>query len=173
MNVHTHSTPSKHPSVGRHPDRPARTRVRPTEEPSDTQAGGFSSTLRRVLIAVGITMLTAVLLTTAAAVALYNSPDPTPWILPVSAAALALASLCGGITAGKLNPTAPVAAGLLSGGLTAALLLLISLIFRERGGLVPWAMGSDALLASLMGSVWTRPRKRAPSHGTGGHHTHR
>ena len=57
MNTHSHH-PSQNP-VGRHPDRPARTRVRPSEEPSDTQAGGFSSILRRYPLVLGITALTA------------------------------------------------------------------------------------------------------------------
>ena len=71
MNTHNHH-PSQTP-VGRHPDRPAPTRVRPSEEPSDTQAGGFSSIRRSYPLVLGITALTALLLVTVAALALCNS----------------------------------------------------------------------------------------------------
>ena len=175
MNTHSHH-PSKH-SVGRHPDRLARAprggSARQTEEPSDRAAGGFSSILRGYPLVLGVTAPAAVLLTTVAALALYQSPDPTALILPVSAAVLALASLCGGVTAGKLNPTAPVAAGLLSGGLTAVLLLLISLICGEGMGLIPWGMGIGSLLLHSLGSALTRPRKAAPTHRSGKHTSRR
>ena len=175
MNTHSHH-PSKHP-VGRHPDRPARAprggSARQTEEPSGRVAGGFSSILRRYPLVLGITALTAALLTTIAAFALYKGPDPTALILPVSAAVPALASLCGGITAGKLNPTTPMAAGLLSGGLTAALLLLISLIFGEGMGLISCGMALGATLFHLLGSAITRPRKVSPVHRSGKHTSRR
>ena len=86
---HSSHHPSQRP-VGRHPDRPAHTRVRPSEEPSDTQAGGFSSVLRSYPIVLGITALTALLLITVAALILQNSPDPTALVPPVSAALLAV-----------------------------------------------------------------------------------
>ena len=167
--MNTHSTKSNHPSVGRHPDRPAVHTARQTEEPSDRTGGGFSSILRCYPMILGITALTAVLLVTVAALALYNSSDPTALILPASAAVPTLAALCGGIVAGKLNPTAPMAAGLLSGGLTAALLLLLSLVFGEGGGWISWGMGLGTLLFSLLGSALTRPRKRAAAHSARSH----
>lgn len=175
MNTHSHH-PSRN-SVGRHPDRPARglsrPRTGPTEEPPRRSEGGFSSILRRLLAAWGITVLSAALLTAAAAIVLYNTPDPTPWILPASVAAWLAASLCGGLAAGRLSPSSPVAAGLLSGGGVAALILLVSFAFGEGGGLIPWAMGLGALLLHLVGGALARPRKKAPSHRTGGHPSRR
>lgn len=161
MNTHSHH-PSQHP-VGRHPDRPAHA-ARLMEEPSDTHVGGFSSILRRLLASWGITVLSAALFTVTAAIILYNTPDPTRWLLPASAVALAMASLCGGITAGKLSPASPVAAGLRTGGVMAALILLASFALGEGGELIPWGMGLGALLFHLVGSALARPRKKPPTH---------
>ena len=171
MNTHSH-----HPSqgtVGRHPDRPARTRVRPSEEPSDTQAGGFSSILRSYPLVLGITALTALLLVTVAALALCNSPDPTALISPVSAALLAVSALIGGIAAGNMNKNGPVAASLVCGGLTAVLLILISLIFAGKGDLLPWGMRLSVLPLHLAGGILTRPKPHSPTHTAGKHPTRR
>lgn len=162
MNTHSHH-PSQNP-VGRHPDRPAPTRVRPSEEPSDKQAGGFSSILRGYPLVLGITALTALLLVTVAALVLYNSPDPTALISPVSAAVLAASALIGGIAAGKMNPSSPVAASLVCGGLTAALLILISLFFEGKGDLLAWGMRIGVLPLHLLGGILTRPKPHAPTH---------
>ena len=171
MNTHSHH-PSQNP-VGRHPDRPARTRVRPSEEPSDTQAGGFSSILRSYPLVLGITALSALLLVTAAALVLYNSPDPTALIFPVSAAVLAVSALVGGIVAGKLNRGGSVAASLVCGGLTAALLILLSLCFGGDGDLLAWGMRLSVLPLHLLGGILTRPKPQAPTHTAGKHPTRR
>ena len=170
MNVHTHTTSSKHPSVGRHPDRPAhspaRRGARQTEEPSHQAAGGFSSILRRYPLVLGITLSAAVLLTLAAATVLYSCPDPTRWILPAAALSAALASLCGGMAAGKAFPASPIAAGSLAGGILSALLLLVSMTLGEGGGLIPWGFGGGMLLLHMLGSALTRPRPKRPAHST-------
>ena len=171
MNTHSHH-PSQNP-VGRHPDRPVRNRVRPSEEPSDTQAGGFSSILRSYPVVLGVTALTALLLVTVAALVLYNSPDPTALISPVSAALLAVSALIGGMVAGKLNRNGPVAASLVCGGLTAALLVLISLVFEGKGDLLSWGMRIGVLPLHLLGGILTRPKPHSPTHTAGKHPTHR
>ena len=171
MNTHSHH-PSQNP-VGSHPDRPARTRVRPSEEPSDTQAGGISSILRSYPVVLGVTALTALLLVTVAVLVLYNSPDPTALISPVSAALLAVSALIGGMVAGKLNRNGPVAASLVCGGLTAALLVLISLVFEGKGDLLSWGMRIGILPLHLPGGILTRPKPKAPTHTAGKHPSHR
>lgn len=171
MNTHSHH-PSQNP-VGRHPDRPARTRVRPSEEPSDTQAGGFSSILRSYPVVLGVTALTALLLVTVATLVLYNSPDPTALISPVSAALLAVSALIGGMVAGKLNRNGPVAASLVCGGLTAALLILFSLVFEGKGDILAWGMRIGILPLHLLGGILTRPKPKAPTHTAGKHPSHR
>ncbi len=178
MNTHTHSTHSaKHKSVGKHPDRPAHSLARlgamQTEEPSDEIAGGFSSILRRMPIVLGVTVLSGLLLTTALCLIAFSSPDPTALIRPCATVALMLSALCGGITAGKLNPAAPLAAGLLCGTLTAGLLVLTALLTGQDGGLLHWGMRLAVIPAYLVGSAVTRPRKKAPAHTAGKHASRR
>ena len=175
MNTH-HPTPSHHTSVERHHDRSAsalrRRGVEANEEPSHQAAGGFSSILRRYPVVLGVTALIGLVAVTVAALILYNSPDPTRGVLPASVLALALASLGGGITMGKLIPATPVAAGFLSGGLTGGLLLICSLIWGDGGGL-GWCMSGGTVLMHLLGGLIARPRKKAPAHMVGKHHGHR
>ena len=171
MNNSSHH-PSQNP-VGRHPDRPAPTRVRPSEEPSDTKAGGFSSILQSYPVVFGGTALIALLLTTVAALILYNSPDPTSLISPVSAAVLAVSSLIGGMVSGKLNRAQPVSASLVCGGLTAVLLILIALFFGGKGDLLSWGMRIGVLPLHLPGGILTRPKPHAPTHTAGKHPSRR
>lgn len=175
--MHTHhSIPSHHTSVGRHPDRSAPTLRRrgmeSTEEPSHQAEGGFSSILRRYPVVLVLTALIGLVAVTVAALILYNSPDPTAGVLPASVLVLAVASLGGGITVGKMTPTAPGVAGLLCGGLTAVLLLLSSSLWGS-GGFLPWCMSGETVLLHLLGGMIARPRKKAPTHTAGKHHGHR
>lgn len=171
MNNSSHH-PSQNP-VGRHPDRPTPTRVRPSEEPSDTKAGGFLSILQSYPVVLGITALIALLLTTVGALILCSSPDPTALISPVSAAVLAVSSLMSGIIAGKMNKESPVAASLVCGGLTAALLILVSLFFDGKGDLLAWGMRMSVLPLHLLGGILTRPKPKAPTHTAGKHPSRR
>ncbi len=169
---HSSHHPSQNP-VGRHPDRPAPTRVRPSEEPSDIKAGGFSSILQSYPVVLGITALAALLLTTVAALILYNSPDPTSLIFPASAAVLAVSSLIGGMVSGKLNRVTPVSASLVCGGITAALLILVSLFFDGKGDLLAWGMRMSVFPLHLLGGILTRPKPKAPTHTAGKHPSRR
>ena len=175
MNTH-HPTPSHHTSVERHPDRSAPTLRRrgmeSTEEPSHQAEGGFSSILRRYPVVLVLTALIGLVAVTVAALILYNSPDPTRGVLPASVLVLAVASLGGGITVGKMTPTAPGVAGLICGGLTGGLLLICSLIWGD-GGALRWCMCGGSVLFHLLGGVIARPRKKSPTHTAGKHHGHR
>jgi hypothetical protein len=121
----------------------------------------------------GVTVLSGLLLITALCLIALRSPDPTALIRPCAAAALMLASLCGGITAGKLNPATPLSAGLLSGAVATVLLILSALLTGQSGGLLPWVMRLAVILAYLLGSAMTRPRKKAPAHTAGKHPSRR
>ena len=169
---HSSHHPSQNP-VGRHPDRPAPTRVRPSEEPSDTKAGGFSSILQSYPIVLGATALIALLLTTVGALILRSSPDPTALISPVSAAVLAVSALISGMVSGKMNKESPVAASLVCGGLTAVLMILISLFFGGKGDLLAWGMRMIVLPLHLLGGILTRPKPKAPTHTAGKHPSRR
>ena len=171
-----HPSLSHHTSVERHPDRSASTLRRrgmeSTEEPSHQAEDGFSSILRRYPVVLGLTALIGLVAVTVAALILYNSPDPTRGVLPASVIVLAVASLGGGITVGKMTPTAPGVAGLLCGGLTGGLLLICSLIWGD-GGALRWCMCGGALVLYLLGGLIARPRKKAPAHMARKHHGHR
>ncbi len=177
MNTHSNAHSTQHKSVGRHPDRPAHILTQPgarqTEEPSDHAAGGFSSILRRLPIVLGITVLSGLLLITVLCLIALRSPDPTALIRPGAAAALMLATLCGGIAAGKLNPATPLYAGLLCGAVSAVLLILSALFTGQSGGLLSWVMRPAVILAYLLGSAMTRPRKKSPAHTAGKHPSRR
>jgi hypothetical protein len=143
---------------------------RQTEKPSDETAGGFSAILRGYPITLAVTVLSGAVFITAAAFAAYHSPDPTALIAPLSAVALALAALTGGMTAGKLNPTRPMGAGLLCGGLTAVLLTVLSLLLGgNAGGFFPWLMRIGVIPLHLLGGVIVRPRQKTPAHTAKGH----
>lgn len=167
-----------HSSVGSRPDRLPRPAIKVgkaghVEEPPDTQTGGFSSILRSYPVTLGITVLTALLLITVSALILYNSPDPTALIPPVSAAVLAVAALIGGIIAGKLNPSSPVPASLICGGLTAALLILVSLFAGGGGDFLTWGIRIGILPLHLLGGILTRPKTKLPTHTAGNHPSRR
>ena len=175
--MHTHHPAhTPHKPVGSHPDRlaAARDRVaaRPTEEPSQHTEGGFSSALRKYPAVLGITALIGLVAVTVATLILYNSPDPTAGVFPAGVIALALAAIGGGIAAGRLTPSAPVAAGLLCGLLTGALLLVCSLIWGD-GGYLRWCLCGGAVVLHLLGGRIARPRKSSPVHTAGKHHGHR
>ena len=175
--MHTHHPAHPpHKPVGSHPDRlvAARDRVavRSTEEPSQQTEGGFSSALRKYPAIFGITVLICLMAVTVAALILYNSPDPAVGVLPAGVIALALAAIGGGIAAGRLTPSAPVAAGLLCGLLTGALLLVCSLIWGD-GGYLRWCLCGGTVVLHLLGGRIARPRKSLPAHTAGKHHGHR
>ena len=173
---HTHQL---HPSVGKHTDRPAhpvshgKSTARQTEKPFDEASDGFSAILRSLPLSLGVTALTAIVFLTALAFAAYFSPDPMPLTKALSAVALALASVMGGLVAGRLNPARPLGASLLTGGTAVAVLLLLTLLPGEDGGLLSLLLRPAALLFHLLGGIMSRPRKKAPTHTAVKHPAHR
>lgn len=176
MNTHSYNQKGHPSSVGKRPDRPASTFLRGRarhEEPSADTAGGFSAILRGYPISLAVTVLSGAIFITAAAFAAYHSPDPTALIPALSAVALALAALSGGMTAGKLNPTCPLAASLFCGGVTAVLMILPALALGSAGGLIPWLMRIGMIPLHLLGGIVARPRRKGPAHTAKGHSARR
>jgi hypothetical protein len=68
-----------------------------------------------------------------------------------------------------MNKDGPVAASLVCGGLTAALLILISLVFEGKGDLLSWGMRIGILPLHLAGGILTRPKPHSPTHTAGKH----
>lgn len=171
-----------HPSVGKHPDRPSHTAISArglghAEEPSDDIEGGFSRILRRLLLPLAVTAVAGLIFVTALTVAAFNSPDPTALVTPLSAAALALASLVGGITAGKCHGERAVAGSLISGCLLAALLCLLALLIGgEAQGMPPavaWLIRLATIPVHMIGGILARPKQKPATHTAGKHPSHR
>jgi putative membrane protein (TIGR04086 family) len=160
-----------HLPVGNRPDRLSHPtlsvgRSGHVEEPSDTQAGGFSSIMKGYSLVFAAFALSVLLFITVAAFAAYQSPDPTPLIRPVAAAILAVSALIGGIVAGKRNPACPVVAGLICGGLTTALLILLSLLFRGERDLLAAAYVMSLTADNVIKPVWARDTACVPILGS-------
>lgn len=169
---------TKHASVGKHPDRlshPALTagRIGHAEEPSDQSAGGFSRTLRNLLLPAAVSAATGLVAVTAlTAVATSSAPDPSALVPALSAVALALASFAGGLTAGKCHGERAMAGSLISGSLLAALLCLIGLVsggghagtWSAYPGAVVWLIRLAPLPIHALGGLLTRPRPKKASH---------
>ncbi len=173
---------SAHASVGKHPDRlphaalPAGRRGQ-AEEPSDRPAGGFSRILRGLLVPMAVTAVSGVVCITALTAAAYRSPDPSALVLPLTAAALGLSSLAGGIAAGKCGGEGAVGRSLVSGCLLAAVLCLCALL--RNGGVMglptaaAWMIRLSVIPLHLLGGLFTRPRKKPASHTAAKHPAHR
>ena len=176
---------TNHASVGKHPDRlshPALAagRIGHAEEPSDHRSGGFSRTLRNLLLPLAVTAATGLVSVTATTAVAGRSPDPTALIPALSALSLALASFAGGLTAGLCNRASSLAGSLISGGLLTALLCLIGLLSggesAGNGGvwsafppIVAWLIRLAPLPIHALGGILTRPRPQKVTHTTGGH----
>ena len=167
-----------HSSVGKHPDRvphPALTAGRSgrAEEPSDRQAGGFSRILRKLLLPLAVTVASGAVFVTVLTIAAYQSPDPTALVTPLSIASLGLASLAGGITAGKCHGEGAIPGSLMSGCTLALILCLVGWIGGgESEGLIPWLIRLATVPVHLVGGLMTRPRKKPAGHTAGKHPSH-
>lgn len=166
-------------SVGKRPDRLSHTaltaaRAGHAEEPSDVRAGGFSRVWRRILLPLGCSVGAEIVMITALAVAVHRYPDPTALIFPVSAAALGLSSLVGGITAGKCNGRGAVKGSLFSGCLMAAILCAAALLMStDRTSAMDWLLRLSPIPWHLIGGLLTRPRKKPSAHTAGTHASRR
>ena len=105
-------------------------------------------------------------LVTAACTAAYTSSDPSALIMPLGLAALMISCFAGGFVTTKLTRSAPMICGIVFGGLSALLMLAMSLIFSGAPsshftffqGLL---MHGFALLFSILGAL-TGNYKRKP-----------
>ena len=163
-----------HSSVGKHPDRlphPALTAGRSgrAEEPSDTQAGGFSRALRKLLLPLAVTAISGAVFVTVLTAAAYQTPDPTALVTPLSMAALGLASLAGGITAGKCNRERTMLGSMVSGCLLAVILCLVAWMGGVSQGMIAWLTRLSTVPIHLVGGFVTRPRKKSVGHTAGKH----
>ena len=106
-------------------------------------------------------------LVTAACAAAYAGSDPSALIMPLGLAALMISCFAGGFITSKLTRSAPMICGVVFGGLSALLMLAMSLLFSDAPsshfsfwqGLL---MHGFALLFSILGAL-TGNYKRKPN----------
>ena len=163
-----HATVGKRPDSLSHPALAAG-RIGHAEEPPDRSEGGFSSVLRAILAPVAAAVATALLSVTALAALAGNTPDPASLVPWLSAAALALSSLAGGITAGLCKRESAVLRGLLWGVLLSALLYVVGFAAGDIGGAAECLLRIIPIPVSALGGVLTRPRRSRPAHRAGNH----
>lgn len=171
-----HKSITKHSSVGHHPDRlshpaPAAGRIGHAAEPSDQKTDGFSHILKPLLLPIAASALTALAAVTLMTAIAGASPNPGPLIPALSAAALAVASLAGGITAGLCRRDRSIGAALISGSLIAALLCAVALVGEgttptspEASPVIPWLLRLSPIPLHALGGLLTRPRPKKASH---------
>ena len=78
-----------------------------------------------------ITVLTGTALTLIGSLIAYFTPDPNSFIRPIAIFTAALTALIGGFAALRIHGHAALMCGLLNGSLTTALMILISLFFKD------------------------------------------
>ena len=172
---------TNHSSVGKHPDRLPHSalsagRFGHAEEPSDEIAGGFSRMIRKLLLPLAAAALAGLIFVTALAVAAFQSHDPTSLVTPLSVVALGLASLVGGMTAGKCYGEGAAAGSLVSGGIFAAVLCLVALLGGGEMNGIPtvlaWLIRLATVPVHLIGGIIARPKQKPMTHTAGKHPSH-
>ncbi len=167
-----------HPSHASRTGRGLTRTVGQTDKPSpafDANApDGFSSAeiWRRLPLSVALTLLLIGGLITIGALVALRAPDPVALTVPLSWGAVGLASLIGGVLAGRRCPDRPVAAALLCGG---GVVLLLTVPGFFLGGNQPsaWLLRVCILPLHLVGALLSRPRPKPAAHHDrrgGGHH---
>ena len=142
-----------------------------SEEPSDNLAGGFSRLFFRLGLPLGLSAASGLIFSAAAALAATATTDPTAWILPLSAVALFLSALVGGITAGKCNPQNVMGSAAISGSIFAVILIFLSLFGGDMGWL-SWVMRLSPIPVHILGGALSRPRAKPAKHTTPRHPAH-
>ena len=158
----------KHPSVGKHPDRLAHPalvagRDRHAEEPSEQRAGGFSAFCRGIIRPMAVAAAAGLAAVTALAGFAYGNADPTALIPALSAAAVAVASLAGGLTAGLGRRRQALGASLIVGLILSALLCLGGL-WAGGGTPLAWLTRLLPLPVCAVSGLLTRARPQKAAH---------
>ncbi len=130
------------------------TRAKKSSKSTARQEVGFAQKALRSFL---WTLLFAAGLLLIASLAVYFLPDPDPAIQPIALIIAFLVAFVGGIISGRIHRAAPALCGPLNGCLLLALMLLLSLFFRNLsfGYSVGVALLLHALvpLLSLMGAL--------------------
>lgn len=123
-----------------------------------TERGFFAVSLTGAALSLGIGL---VVLTLAAAAA-YSTADPDRLAFPLAAASLYTGALAGGIGASRIAKKAAYGPAAVSGALQSALMLVVSVFFREHYTylLLPkLALHAGVFAAYMLGAFIGTPRK--------------
>lgn len=109
------------------------------------QEGGFAQKALRAFL---WTLAVCAGLLLVASLAIYFLPDPDPAIQPAALIVALSAAFIGGMISGRIHRSAPAVCGLTNGCLLLALMLLLSLFFRDMA--VGYSVGNALLLHALI-----------------------
>ena len=170
-----------HSSVGKHLAHPsyAVSTVKPLAHGggTDDTEGAWGYICRRLLLPLTVALVSGAVFVTVLSLAAFNSPDPTSLVGLLSPISLGLASLSGGIAAGKCSGERAVSGSLISGCLFAAFLCVLSLFTAKDthtvSATVMWLLRLSTVPAHLLGGILARPKKKSAAHTVGKHASHR
>ncbi len=170
----THAHPQHPPRTGHGRARTDGQRDKPSPAFDANASDGLSSFAlwRSLPLSTAFTVLLLLVLVTVAAAVALRAPDPTALITPLAWGSVGLASLVGGMIAGRRSPERPVVAGLLCGGAVVLLLVVAGLAFGGQGASA-WLLRLCVLPLHLIGACVTRPRRASAAHHDprkGAHH---
>lgn len=171
-----------HATLGNRPERLshptlAAGRIGHAEEPPDHHAGGFSRTLRSLLLPLAVTALTGLIAVTGLSALASKSSDSAALIPVLSVLSLTAASLAGGITAGLSKREQAMAGSLISGCILTALLCLTALAgggettgaWASYPPAIPWLIRIAPIPLHTLGGFITRKRPQKATHTAGKH----
>ncbi len=119
-----------------------------TKKSAKSAARQEDSFAQKALRAFLWTLLFAAGLLLVASLAVYFLPDPDPAIRPVALLISFLVAFVGGVISGRIHRAAPALCGTLNGCLLLALMLLLSLFFRDPS--FGYSLGIALLLHALI-----------------------
>ncbi len=140
-----------------------RHRVPPSRHTHGEDAAKSPSTLaRHILKSIAVSLLTAILSLMVLSMAAYFTGDPATLLLPLGLVAAAITALVGGFTAVKLHKKNALLCGLANGSAMMAIMLLVSLFFKDGASahspLLSCLLHAAFLVLSILGAFAALPR---------------
>ena len=127
------------------------------------------SALRGGLIGMGVAMAMGLILITASAAIAYANPDPAAFVPALSLVSLLLSMFACGFVTSKVVKEAPLTCGVVSGGMTTLLTIVLSLILRGipsvgygfwQGMTLHTAAVAFSVLGAFAGNIKIAPRRK-------------
>ncbi len=113
------------------------------------------------LIGAAVSLILGMVILLLAAIAAYSTADPDSIAFPLSAVALYIGALAGGVGASVAGKKAAYGPAAISGVIQSAIMLIVSVFFREHYiySLIPkLALHAGVFAAFMLGALIGRPR---------------